>query len=224
LVLHFAADTSKICSMSIAPFPLEKVFGSRTRVKIISLFTTGISRPYYVREIARAVNERLNAVRRELDILERIGMLTSYESKRRKYYAVQQHFIILQELTAIMQKIGPKVDDGLFKNIDKLGNIVFACATGMLTGRQDAPTDLLLIGDISEQKLKIFAARIEHQLGQELSYTPITLNEYQYRRNFNDMFLQQIFSGPYTVIINNLDQQLQPDKTHQQRVTSFQEV
>jgi hypothetical protein len=36
-----------------SPFPLEKIFGSRTRIKVITLFTTGIKRPYYVREIAR---------------------------------------------------------------------------------------------------------------------------------------------------------------------------
>lgn len=210
--------------MSISPFPLEKVFGSRTRVKIIALFTTGISRPYYVREIARAVGERLNAVRRELDILERIGMLGSYESKHRKYYVAQSNFIVFQELTAIMQKVGPKVDDGLFRNIDKVGNIMFSCATGFLTGHQESPTDLLIIGDIDEQKLKTFAARIEHQLGREITYTPMTLNEYQYRRNFNDVFLRQVFSGPFTVIINNLDQHLQPDTIRQKRSAPVQET
>jgi len=200
--------------MSAKPFPMEKIFGSRTRVKIISLFTTGISRPYYVREIARAVDERLNAVRRELQILESVGMLGTYESKRRKYYTVKPQFILIKELSSIMQKAGPQIDDRLFRNIERIGNISFACASGFLTGHHESPTDLLVIGEIDEQKLKAFALRIEHQLGQEITYTPISQNEYKYRRNFNDLFLKQVFSGPYTIIVNKLEGSLQPEETY----------
>lgn len=193
------------------PFPLEKIFGSRTRVKVITLFTTGISRPYYVREISRAVNERLNAVRRELDILLKIGMLNSYESKRRKYYTLKPDFALVKELTSIMAKAGPPIEDSLFKNIEKIGDVHFACATGLFTQAENSPTDLFIIGTIDEQKLKYFARRIEHQIGHEITYTPITLNEYRYRRNFNDMFLRQLFTGPYTIIINRLEGDLQPE-------------
>jgi predicted transcriptional regulator len=185
-------------------FPIEKVFGSRTRVKIITLFTTGISRPYYVREIARTINERLNAVRRELDILQKIGMLDSYDSKRRKFYTVNQQFILLTELTSIMQKAGPEVDDGLFKNIERLGDIRYACASGLFTGTAEAPTDLLVIGNVDESKLELFVKRIEGRIGQEVSYTPITENEYQYRINFKYVFLKNIFSNPHKVIVNKL--------------------
>lgn len=197
--------------MTFKPFPLEKLFGSRTRVKVITLFTTGISRPYYVREIARAVNERLNAVRRELDILMKIGMLTSYESKRRKYYNLKQDFALNKELSSIMAKAGPPIEDSLFKNIEKLGDVQFACATGIFTHAANSPTDLFIIGTVDEQKLKYFARLIEHQIGHEITYTPITLNEYRYRRNFNDLFLRQIFSGAYTVIINRLEGDLRPE-------------
>lgn len=197
--------------MAEANFPIEKIFGSRTRVKVISLFTTGINRPYFVREIARAVDERLNAVRRELEILSKIGMLKSYDSKRRKYYVLEQDFILLKELTVIMRKAGPSIEDSLFKNINKLGNVQFACASGVFTDAMDSPTDLLIIGDVDEQKLTIFTKRIEQQLGKEISYTPITLNEYKYRRNFNDMFLRQIFAHPYTVIVNKLENDVLPD-------------
>ena len=203
--------------MSTKQFPIEKIFGSRTRVKVISLFTTGINRPYYVREIARAVDERLNAVRRELGILSKIGMLSSYDSKRRKYYVLNQDFILLDELTSIMAKAGPRIEDSLFKNIQKLGDVRYACASGIFTNADNSPTDLLIIGNIDEQKLNIFAKTIEHQIGNEITYTPITLNEYQYRRNFNDIFLRQVFAQPYTVIINKLEDDIRPRPAKRQQ-------
>ncbi len=196
--------------MPIRTFPLEKIFGSRTRVKIITLFTTGVKRPYFVREITRTVNERLNAVRRELQILEKIGMLVTYEEKRKKYYTVDEAFPLYFELASIMQKVGPGVEDALFKNIDQVGEVLYACVSGYFTASPTAPTDLFIIGNVDEKKLGLFAKGIEAQINREISYTPMTMIEYEYRLNFNDMFLRQIFSGPYKELINALPNSLKP--------------
>lgn len=199
--------------MSIRSFPLEKIFGSRTRVKVITLFTTGVKRPYYVREISRNVSERLNAVRRELEILRKIGMLTTYNNKRRKYYVLNNEFALVGELASIMQKAGPGIEDVLFKNIERLGDVQYACVSGFFSGTKDSPTDLLLIGAINEQRLEAFVQRIERQINREITYTPMSVNEYKYRRNFNDMFLRSIFLKPHKVLLNKLDLSLQPATT-----------
>ncbi len=196
--------------MTLQNFPLEKIFGSRTRVKIITLFTAGVKRPYYVREISRSVNERLNAVRRELEILRKIGMLSTHDNKRRKYYTLNADFMLIDELSSIMQKAGPGVEDTLFKNIERLGDIQYVCLSGYFTGVADAPTDILIVGDVNETRLEGFIKRIEHQLDQELSYTPMTRNEFKYRLNFNDIFLRSIFQKPYKELLNNLEESLNP--------------
>lgn len=198
--------------MSTKPFPLEKIFGSRTRVKIITLFTTGVKRPYFVREITRTVNERLNAVRRELQILEKIGMLATYEEKRKKYYLIDEAFPLYNELASIMQKAGPGVEDALFKNIEQVGNILYACVTGYFTANTTAPTDLFIVGEVDDAKLEQFAKNIEHQISREISYTPMTMNEYRYRLNFNDLFLRQIFGGTYKEVVNALPHNLKPEE------------
>ncbi len=196
--------------MTMRRFPLEKIFGSRTRVKIITLFTTGVKRPYFVREIARTVDERLNAVRRELDILETIGMLKTYEERRRKFYTVDESFALFNELASIMQKSGPGVEDVMFKHLENVGNVQYACVSGFFTGTTNAPTDMLLIGTIDERILGSFVERIERQVNREISYTPMTMNEYQYRLNFSDIFLRQLFSTSYKELINKLPSHLQP--------------
>lgn len=191
-------------------FPLEKIFGSRTRVKIITLFTTGVKRPYYVREISRSVNERLNAVRRELEILRKIGMLSTHDDKRRKYYVLNNDFVLVNELSSIMQKAGPGIEDTLFKHIERLGDLRYACVSGYFTSALESPTDLLLIGSLDEARLASFVSRIEERLGREITYTPMTENEYRYRMNFNDMFLRTIFSNPHKELVNKMEERLQP--------------
>ena len=179
----------------------------------MTLFTTGVKRPYYVREIARNIDERLNAVRRELEILQRIGMLTSHAQKRRKYYELNPDFILLSELAGIMQKTGPGIEDKLFKNIERLPGLLYVCVTGYFTGADKAPTDLLLIGTLNEVQVAAAVKYVEDQLEREITYTPMTLNEYKYRRNFNDIFLRTIFSGPYKELLNKLETDLQPQPT-----------
>ena len=190
--------------MSDQGFPLEKIFGSRTRVKIITLFTTGVKRPYFVREIARSVDERLNAVRRELDILEKIGMLVSEQQNRRKYYELNTEFILNDELASIMHKMGPGVQDTLFKDLEHVGTVHYACASGCFTGAHDAPTDLLLVGELNEKRLEQFISRVEMQLGREVTYTPMTDNEFTYRIAFNDSFLRALFARSHKELVNTL--------------------
>lgn len=191
--------------------PLEKIFGSRTRVKVMTLFTTGVKRPYFVREIARIVNERLNAVRRELEILEKIGLLETYEDRRRKYYVVREDFMLFQDLASIMQKAGPGVQDVLFNHLENVGDVAYAAVSGYFTGATGAPTDLLIVGSVDERKLQQFANRVEQQINREISYTPMTLNEYQYRLNFSDIFLRNFFTHAYKELINTLPNNFQPE-------------
>jgi len=196
--------------MNTKTFPLEKIFGSRTRVKIITLFTTGVKRPYYVREIARNVDERLNAVRRELGILQKIGMLTTHMNKRRKYYELNPEFLLLKELASIMHKTGPGIEDKLFKNVERLPGLKYACASGYFTGANTSPTDLLLIGNLKEEQVERAVKFVEEQLEREITYTPMTENEYRYRRDFNDVFLRALFAGSYKELVNKLGPELQP--------------
>ena len=83
---------------------LEQLFGSRTRVKILRLFFANPEEDYFVREITRRIGEQINSVRRELSNLEKIGILTSEEKSRKKYYSVDQTFILYSELRGLFLK------------------------------------------------------------------------------------------------------------------------
>lgn len=54
---------------------LDKLIGSKSRVKIFKLFILHPNEAFYVRQIARKIDAQLNSVRRELEIMEEIGFL-----------------------------------------------------------------------------------------------------------------------------------------------------
>ncbi|MDA3840682.1 MAG: hypothetical protein PF572_06390 [Patescibacteria group bacterium] len=60
---------------------LAKLFGSKARVKILKLFLLHPEEKYYIREISRNIGLQINSVRRELENLEKFGLLKSFSSK-----------------------------------------------------------------------------------------------------------------------------------------------
>ena len=56
---------------------LEQLFGSCSRVKILNLFLLNPEEKFYIRELSRKLKLQLNSVRRELENLEKFGILIS---------------------------------------------------------------------------------------------------------------------------------------------------
>ncbi len=56
---------------------LEKLLGSKSRVKILKIFLLNPGKKYYIRQLARDLKLQVNSIRRELDNLEQFGLLVS---------------------------------------------------------------------------------------------------------------------------------------------------
>jgi hypothetical protein len=56
---------------------LGQLFGSNARVKILKIFLFNPEEKYYIRQLARNLKLQVNSVRRELDNLEKFGILIS---------------------------------------------------------------------------------------------------------------------------------------------------
>ena len=184
--------------------PLERLFGSRTRAKLLTLFAGGVKRPYYVRELARITGERVNSIRREVDNLRRIGLLSSHLRRGKKFFVVNPTFPLLDELAKMTSKGRKGAEDRLFEGIRRIGNVRLALLTGFFTQRKHAPTDLLIVGEVREPALAQFVELIEEELGREINFTVMSLTEYEYRRSLNDNFLREITESRPVELVNTL--------------------
>lgn len=184
--------------------PLERLFGSRTRAKLLALFTGGLKRPYFVRELSRLTSERVNSIRREVENLRRIGLLSSHARQGKKYYVVNPRFPLLEELTKLAAKSGKSAEDRLFEGIRKVGTVRIVLLTGFFIQAKRAPTDLLIVGEVREPALRQFVLGIEEELGREINFTVMSLTEYEYRRNMNDAFLKEVENSHPVELINTL--------------------
>ncbi len=68
---------------------LKKLFGSGARVKLFRQFLTYPQDEFYIRELTRILDEQINSLRRELENLEKMGMLKSRDKNRKKYLVIK---------------------------------------------------------------------------------------------------------------------------------------
>jgi predicted transcriptional regulator len=83
---------------------LEALFSSRVRIKLLQLFLLSPGKCYHSRELARVVAERQNAIWRELQNLEQVGLLRSATHGNRKEYSVVTNSPLYPELRRLMLK------------------------------------------------------------------------------------------------------------------------
>ena len=83
---------------------LKKLFSSKIRIKLLTLFFTNPDNEFFLREIHRQIKMTLSAIHRELENLEEISLISSIEKGRIKYYKINRKHLIYPELKNIIYK------------------------------------------------------------------------------------------------------------------------
>ncbi len=192
----------------------EQLFGSKTRVKLLSLFLSNPGRSYYVREITRKIDEQINSVRRELSNLLSIGIVKSEGSNNRLYYEVDPNYQHYKELRGIFTKIPIKTreskviaetkeEDQITKKLLTTGRIDTAFLSGYFVHDNQSGVDICIVGDVNRAKVSKVIGELEKDMGRELNYTVMTPDDYNYRLNLNDRFLTKVVEAKKIMLIDS---------------------
>lgn len=195
---------------------LEHLFGSRTRVKLISLFLSQPEEPIFVREVTRRIDTQINAVRRELANLMKFGLIVETDEAegddgekrpglKRKYYKLSAAFPLLPEVRALMTKAQLLVEHRVDKAFESVDTIKYAALMGAFLGAKNAPVDLFIIGSIDKESLRKIVQKMEKTIGVDVNYTVMPLAEFDYRKEIADKFLTSIIDAPKNVVVDRMD-------------------
>ncbi len=191
---------------------IEQLFGSKTRVKLLTLFYNNPERPFYVREITRKIDEQINSVRRELQNLLNIGVVRSVSQGNRLYYEVNPKYKFFNEFQSIFTRIPAKnkeikqnkEDDQILQRILTAGNVKMVFLSGAFVRGSDQAIDIFIVGDVNKTKLAQTIAELETEMSRELNYTAMRLEDFDYRRNLNDRFLTDILDSKKVVLLDQI--------------------
>jgi Fe2+ or Zn2+ uptake regulation protein len=183
---------------------LENLFGSRTRVKLLKLFLNSSEKKFFVRELTRLINERINSVRRELLNLEKFGLIKSISEGQKKYYYLDNDFILINELKALFVKSRMLLEKSVISKVEALKGIKYLALTGFFVKDDEQEIDLLIVGNISKVKLDKIIKSLEKNFDQEFRYTYLPTGEFKYRKDITDKFLYNVLNGKKIVVIDKL--------------------
>jgi predicted transcriptional regulator len=186
---------------------IDQLFGSKTRVKLLHLFYNNPGRPYFVREITRTIDEQINSVRRELSNLLNVGIISSENSDNKLYYQLNEKYQHAKALGSIFTSAKSEVTEEMNTQQQRyrnLGDVKLLYLMGFFVREKTAPVDLFVVGDVTDAKLKKLVAELEKEKGDELNYSVLSHDEYQYRRDLNDRFIITVEDAKKSVVVDEL--------------------
>ena len=83
---------------------LRDLMVSKVRVKLLQTFLSQPKEMFYVRQLVRATNEEINAVRRELLRMEKAGMVQKEARGNRLYYWFNKEYPLFGDLLSLVAK------------------------------------------------------------------------------------------------------------------------
>ncbi len=181
---------------------LDHLFGSRTRAKVLRLLLTNPEKSYFVREISRKIHEHVNSVRRELQLLQSINLVTAVGDGLKRYYRANMESGLFPELKALVFKGEVLEERTLLAQIEDSGRIYLLVLTGFFVGQIESATDILIVGSVNRPKLERLMNTFQEHFDREIHYTVMTKQEFEYRHSLTDRFLYAILSGPIIAVID----------------------
>lgn len=185
--------------------PIEKLFGSKTRAKLLELFFSNTSKSYYVREITRLIEEQINSVRRELLNLEGIGIIKNETYDNKVYYSANMKSPYAHAFQEIFSPHRPTTGSSsnvevhrvlrrsnnwteLMQPVEKY--LQALVVLNHFPGSEGL--DMLIVGDDRTKKLSRWAEVVEKRQGRPMNYIIMSGDDYMYRRSVRDRFISDL--------------------------------
>lgn len=207
---------------------LEKLFGSKTRVKVLKIFLLNPDKKFYLRQLSRDLKLQVNSIRRELLSLEDFGLLissndstnshtlsnksdsgkkkTSKEapSNDKKYYWVNKGFVLFSEIKSLVSKSQILAGESFIISLRSVCDPQFILLSGMFVNSDNSPTDILVVADVEKEKLIKIINELELELGHEVNFTVMDKKEFQYRQEIADVFLHSVLNSKKIVLLDKI--------------------
>ena len=189
---------------------LNKLFSSKTRAKILTLFFTNPEKRFYQNELREKLRERLSVIQHELKRLEEIGLLQSDKEGNRRYYSLDKKNPLFPELRSIVLKT-TAVGDILRKEFKRIGKIRLSFIYGSFASGQEyakSDIDLMIIGQIDLRKLNNIISRLESKIGREINYSLYSVQDIQKRKKEKDDFILSVLKEKKIILVGDENDEL----------------
>jgi len=187
--------------------PLEKIFGSRIRAKLLGWFFTHTEEVFFVRQLASILEEDATNLSREMARLEELGILRSKREGNLKRFQANPDCPFLKELKEFVLKT-TGVAGQMREALATLAGIEYAFIYGSYAKGEEhanSDVDLLVVGSVDMGELDTMLNELEKRLGREINYVLYGQEEFTSKRKARDGFLTDVLEGERIMLVGKED-------------------
>lgn len=195
--------------------PLEILFGSQARVKLLRFFLFNPQEIFSFDDISRRAKLVRRTARTEMNALERADVIkkkSKYEEgangKKKKIqgYALNDKFPQLASLQTFLFETAPIDGKTLLKHVRKAGKLDFVAATGIFMREFDRRVDVLIgAKKLSPTKVENAIRSLEAELGIEIRFAFLETEDLLYRVGMCDKLTRDVFDYPHQILVDRVE-------------------
>lgn len=186
----------------------ELLFPNRYRRQVLALLLMQPDQKMHLRELARQTQATPGTLKKELDALCQVGLLTSERVGNQVHFQANQGHPVFAELQALVRKT-TGLADVLRRALQPLGEqVTLALVFGsMASGSAHAGSDvdLLVVGSASFAQVVEATYAAQTQLGRDINPKVMTPAEWAARQAEGNPFVQELLAKPRILLIGSLD-------------------
>lgn len=187
---------------------LDRLFGSKTRVALLSRLMMNSDKQFYIRELSRDLNMPYGMLYREVKNLVSLGIITEEKKGKITLMLVNKKLPYFAELKGLIMKtegLGDLVRNALSKlKVIRYALIFGSFASGEETERSDV--DLLVVGNIAEEEVLKTISEVEKHVEREINYILWNEKEFLKRVRSKHHLLTEIVRRPFIMLVGDEDE------------------
>lgn len=182
-----------------------RITKSKLREELLTLYFTTPNKKYYLRELERILNFSVGNIRRELIKLESTGLFLSENKGNLVYYYLNKSYPLFKELKSIIFKTSgaPKMLQNTLKKFDGIDRAFIYGSFAKGEEREGSDIDLLIIGEVNEDKLIEVISNVERKLQREINYSIYGKEDFKKKKKEGNSFILDILQEKKIFLIGD---------------------
>jgi len=197
--------TSKIDNMTSR---IDRLFGSRTRVALVSKLMMNPERQFHIRELSKELGIPYSMLYREEKNLVSLGILLEEKKGKITLVSVNKKLPYFAELKGLIVKtVGLR--DLMNVSLSGLKGVRYALVYGSFASGEESESsdiDLFIVGDLSEEELLESVSEVEKAVKREINYILWSEGEFSKRVKNQHRLLGDIVRKPFIMLVGGEDE------------------
>jgi predicted nucleotidyltransferase len=184
-------------------YQIDRLFGSKTRVALLSRLMMNADKSFYIRQLAKETNIPYSMLYKEEKNLASLGVVNEEKKGKVTLVSVNKKLPYFAELKGLVMKTAG-LASLLGNALSKVTDVRYALIYGSFASGQETESsdvDVLIVGNVGEERILKAVSAIEEKTGREINYIVWSEGEFRKRVRSNHHILTETARKPVIMLI-----------------------